>query len=144
MKKPYSGGVIALIWKADVQLDVINFTENHVLAKVVEEDGFTWFLTRFYGWSRASQKWKSWALLSHISSFVNGPWCYVGDFNAILHPSKKQSLHPPPYMQMEDFQAALKSCNLFDLGFQGYKFTWNNKRPGATNTRERLGHAIDN
>ena len=89
MKKPYSGGGIALIWKADVQLDVINFTENHVLAKVVEEDGFTWFLIGFYGWLEASEKRKSWALLSHISSFVNGPWCCVGDFNAILHSSKK-------------------------------------------------------
>ena len=35
-----SGGGIALIWKNEVSLDVINFTANHVLAKVVEEDGF--------------------------------------------------------------------------------------------------------
>lgn len=40
MKKPYSGGGIALLWKTDVKLDVINFMENHILAKVVEEDGF--------------------------------------------------------------------------------------------------------
>ena len=45
---------------------------------------------------------------------------------------------------MEDFQAALEGCNLFDLGFQGYKFTWKNKRPSAANTRERLDRAIVN
>ena len=45
---------------------------------------------------------------------------------------------------MEDFQAALEVCDLFDLGFQGYKFTWNNKRPGTANTRERLDRAIVN
>ena len=45
---------------------------------------------------------------------------------------------------MEDFQAALERCNLFDLGFQGHKFTWNNKRPGAANTREWLDRAVVN
>ena len=36
IKKPDSGGGLALIWKPKVNLDVINFTDNHVLAKVVE------------------------------------------------------------------------------------------------------------
>ena len=45
---------------------------------------------------------------------------------------------------MEEFQVALELCNLFDLGFQGYNFTWNNKRPGAANTRERLDRAVVN
>lgn len=36
------------------KLDVINFTNNHVLAKVVEDDGFKWYLTGFYGWLEAS------------------------------------------------------------------------------------------
>ena len=38
-----------MLWKSKVKLDVINFTENHILAKVVKEDGFTWFLTGFMG-----------------------------------------------------------------------------------------------
>ena len=45
---------------------------------------------------------------------------------------------------MEEFGAALEECNLIDLGFCGYKFTWNNKRPGAANTRERLDRAVAN
>lgn len=95
VKKPYSGGGLALLWKSEVRLEVINFTENHILAKVIEDDGFTWCLTGFYGWPEASEKKKSWALLSHISSFVEGSWCCIGDFNAILHQSEKQSRHPP-------------------------------------------------
>lgn len=50
IKKPDTRGGLTLIWKSDMVLDVINYTENHVLAKVVEEDGFEWFLTCFYGW----------------------------------------------------------------------------------------------
>ena len=49
VKKPYFGGGLALIWKSEVQLDVINFIENHILVKVVDDDGFTWFLIGFYG-----------------------------------------------------------------------------------------------
>ena len=49
VKKHDSGGGLALLWKMDMSMDVINFTENHILAKVVEEDGFVWYLTCFYG-----------------------------------------------------------------------------------------------
>jgi len=95
VKKPNFGGGLALIWKAEVQLEVINYTENHILAKVVEDDGFEWFLMGFYGWPEACQKHKSWALLKHLSSFVDGPWCYIRDFNVFLHSLEKLSKHPP-------------------------------------------------
>ena len=55
VKKPNTGGGLALIWKSKVQLDVVSYTENHILAKVVDEDGFEWYLTGFYGWPDASQ-----------------------------------------------------------------------------------------
>jgi len=60
------GGGLALLWKKEMTLDVINFTDNHILAKVVEDDGFVWHLTGFYGWPEANEKRKSWALLSHL------------------------------------------------------------------------------
>ena len=63
VKNPNSGGGVALLWKSEVKLEVVNYTENPILAKVVEEDGFVWHLTSFYGWPKDSQKHKSWALL---------------------------------------------------------------------------------
>ena len=144
VKKPKAGGGLALLWRNDVNLDVINFTDNHILAKVVEDDGFVWFLTGFYGWPEASEKKKSWALLSHLKTFVNGPWCCIGDFNAILHSSEKQSLHSPPYSQMDEFCKVLEVCQLADLGFQGNKFTWTNRRPGEEYTKQRLDRAVAN
>ena len=89
VKKPNSGGGLALLWKEEVTLDVINFTNNHILAKVVENDGFMWHLIGFYGWPKANEKWKLWALLSHLRTLVEDPWCCIGDFNAILHASEK-------------------------------------------------------
>ena len=142
VKKHDSGGGLALLWKRDVSMDVINFTENHILAKVVEEDGFVWYLTCFYGWPDSSQKAKSWALLSHLSSFMDGSWLCIGDFNVILHSDEKLSHKPPSYKQMDEFREVLEQCSLTDLGFLGYPFTWNNKRPGHANTKERLDRAV--
>ncbi|KAK9999683.1 hypothetical protein SO802_019286 [Lithocarpus litseifolius] len=143
-RKRSSGGGLALLWKTQVQLDVVNYTDHHILAKVVEDDGFEWMLTCFYGWPKSSQKKKSWALLSHLSTFVRGPWFFIGDFNAILHSNEKQSKFPPQFNQMDEFRLALDACNVADLGFVGYPFTWNNKRPGAANTRMRLDQAVAN
>lgn len=97
-------------------LEVNNYTKNHILAKVVEDDGFQWYLTGFYRWPEACQKQKSWALLKHLVSFVKGLWCCIGDFNAILYSLEKQSKYLPQYKQMEEFRIALDSCNLVDIG----------------------------
>ena len=95
MKKPDFGGGLALIWKEEFRLEVINYTDNHVLAKVVEDNGFQWFFYWFLWLAGNESKTKSWALLRHLSSLVNVLWCCVGDFNAFLHFSKKLSIHPP-------------------------------------------------
>ena len=82
---------MAFLWKDDIKLEVVNYTTNHVLAKVIEEDGFAWFMTEFYGWPETQQKFKSWKLLEHLKTFVEGPLLCFGDFNDILHSSEKQS-----------------------------------------------------
>ena len=56
VKKPNAGGRLALLWKQDIQLDLINYSEHHILVKVKEDDGFEWFLTGFYGWPESNQK----------------------------------------------------------------------------------------
>ena len=144
VKHPDSSGGLALLWKNSITLEVINYTVNHVLAIVTEEDGFKWFLTCFYGWSEAQQKEKSWRLLEYLKTFVDGPWLVVGDFNAFLHASEKKSERPPQYSQVDAFRAALEFCQLQDLGYKGYPFTWNNRRPGEANTKIRLDRAMAN
>ena len=85
VKKPDSGGGLALIWKNGVKLELINYTANHILVKVREEDDYEWWLTCFYGWPDVTQRSKSWELLDHIKSFMGESWMCIGDFNAILH-----------------------------------------------------------
>ena len=144
VKHPDSSGGLALLWKNSITLEVINYTVNHVLAIVTEEDGFKWFLTCFYGWPKAQQKEKSWRLLEYLKTFMDRPWLVVGYFNAFLHASEKKSERPPQYSQVDAFRAALEFCQLQDLGYKGYPFTWNNRRPGEANTKIRLDRAMAN
>ena len=44
--------------------------------------------------------------------------------------------------QVESFRDALDDCKLEDLGYHGYPYTWNNKRPGDANTKVRLDRAM--
>ncbi|KAH7863624.1 hypothetical protein Vadar_020021 [Vaccinium darrowii] len=44
--------------------------------------------------------------------------------------------------ELTDFQQFVQDSNLIDLGYVGYPFTWNNKRPGRDNVRVRLDHCF--
>jgi hypothetical protein len=50
----------------------------------------------------------------------------LGDFNEILSNDEKNGGVPRPQACMDQFQDALESCGLGDLGFVGDKFTWRN------------------
>ena len=142
VKRPNAGGGLALLWKNDAVMDLINYSPNHILMKVTEEDGFVWFFTGFYGWPEAQHKEKSWQLLEHLKSFVNGAWLCMGDFNAILNSAKQLSLRPPNSAEIDAFRSVLDSCNFEDLGYKGYTYTWSNKRPGDANTKLRLDRVV--
>ena len=71
-----------------------------------------------------------------------GPCLHFGDFNAILYSSEKQSTRQPNIPQINASKEALESCQLEDLGYKGYPFTWTNKRPGDANTKLRLDRAV--
>lgn len=122
VKQLDSGGGLALLWKNDIRMEVINYTANHVLAKITEEDGFVWYMIGFYEWPDAQQKFKSWKLLAHLKNFVDGPWLCVGDFNDILNTSEKLSIRQPQSSQISDFREALEFFQLEDLGYRGYPF----------------------
>lgn len=85
-----------MLWKEDINLDVFKFSKNQISAWVTESDGFRWLLTRFYGWPKSKDHFKSWTLLSLICSFVDGAWMVIGDFNELLSSMEKLSCRPAP------------------------------------------------
>ena len=75
---------------------------------------------------------------------MEGPWLCIDDFNVTLNFAEKLSRQLPQSQLMDDFREALEMCHLEDLGYRGYPFTWNNKRPGDANTNQWLDAAVAN
>lgn len=66
------------------------------------------------------------------------PWCVLGDFNEIIKQEEKHGRHQRSAKQMEEFKHALEVNGLFDLGWQGTKYTWSNRHTDNTFTKLRL------
>ena len=93
---------------------------------------------------RMHNRKKNHGLLKYLQTFVVGPWVLIGDFNAYLQISKKKSARQLQFSQIEAFGETLSSCQLQDLGFKRYPYTWSNKRPGEANTKIRLDRGVAN
>jgi ribonuclease HI len=139
-----SGG-LALLWKEEREIEIYNFSRRHINAIV--KDGFgngCWKFTGFYGHPVSARRVESWEILKHLKSHLPVPWLCVRDFNEILDPLEKRGAAVRGESQMDGFRDALGECQLSDLGFQGPKFTWSNRRDDDMFTIERLDRAVAN
>jgi hypothetical protein len=65
----------------------------------------------------------------------------VGDFNEIFEQPEKEGAALRGESQMDGFRNALDECQLGDLGYNGPRFMWSNRRNDAMFTKERLDRA---
>ncbi|XP_042952211.1 uncharacterized protein LOC122289292 [Carya illinoinensis] len=135
-------GGLALLWKEEGEVEIVNYSQHHISAYVGKED--RWLLTGFYGHSEVNKRRDTWNLLSLIKPSDQVPWCTIGDFNEVCCQDEKEGGRPRPESQMREFWHALDENCLFDLGWKGCKFTWSNKHEDQTFTKERLDRAVAN
>ncbi|KAF5464528.1 hypothetical protein F2P56_014601 [Juglans regia] len=139
-------GGIALLWDAEIDLSVINYSSNHVDAIIKDSclrQGH-WFLTAIYGFPETHLRHHSWNLIKSLCRDNDKPWLVLGDFNKILHAHEKSGGNPRPERQLRDFREVVDVCRLRDLGYLGPKFTWSNRRAGDKCIRERLDRCLVN
>lgn len=58
------------------------------------------------------------------------PWLCAGGFNEVLKQEEHRCVNDRTETQMGAFRDCLLDCQLTDLGYTGYHFTWNNRRGG--------------
>ncbi|CAM8939724.1 unnamed protein product [Rhodiola kirilowii] len=134
-----SGG-LAMLWEDDLDVSLLSYSKNHIDVVVRSQKEFR--LTLFYGEPAVSNRVNGWALLRRLNEVRGLPWVVIGDFNEILCSSEVQGGRGRQNWQMENFRSVLNDCNLNDLGFSGYPFTFSNRRSGDAEVRARLDRAV--
>jgi endonuclease/exonuclease/phosphatase family metal-dependent hydrolase len=101
-----------------------------------------WRTTFVYGEPRAQDRRNMWDLLRWLKSNSQEPWLMLGDFNEVLWDFEHFSARHRPERQMVDFREILSHCDLHDLGFSRFPWTYDNKQRGESNVQVRLDHVV--
>ncbi|XP_074313685.1 uncharacterized protein LOC141648875 [Silene latifolia] len=107
-----SGG-LAFMWRRDVHV-VFRSASVHFMDFDIRIDDIGWRCTGFYGWPAVQDRYLSWELLRSLGA----------------------------RRQMNSFREAVDVCELSDLGFEGYEFTFDNGQAGVDNRQCRLDRAF--
>ncbi|XP_074322934.1 uncharacterized protein LOC141659900 [Apium graveolens] len=136
------GGGLALIWKNEGAVQIINSCNNFIDFEVNNEQTGRWRYTGYYGIPDRTRRVESWNMLRDLSVASVLPWCIIGDFNDIVSMDEKRGGQRQPRRLMEGFSEAIMDCGLHDLGFSGDIFTWERSRGKETWIQERLDRGM--
>ena len=131
------GGGLAMLWNSDTNVQVQSFSKHHIDVEIQMDNGRQVRCTGVYGHPETRQKRHTWTLLRRLTNLSTSPWLCFGDFNKILHPCEKSGGNKRHPNLIHDFREALRDCDLLDVGFEGYPFTWSNGRYGPGFVKER-------
>lgn len=136
-------GGLGLLWNEEVEIQLLSYSINHIDVEVKDIfENKSWRFTGFYGNPEDDKKALSWNLLSILKNQSDLPWLCAGDFNEILMESEKMGGVGRRNQLIQNFRNILNFCNLHDLGFTRYPFTWSNGREGDDNIQERLDRYV--
>ncbi|KAH9801140.1 hypothetical protein KPL71_000911 [Citrus sinensis] len=138
------GGGLALLWNEETCVQIKSFSKHHIDAEVQMANGRQMRCTGVYGHPEMGQKQHTWTLLRRLVGLSPSPWLCFGDFNEILHPYEKSGGNERNVNSINSFRQALRDCELADVGYKGYPFTWSNGRFGQRFIEERLDRFVCN
>ena len=84
VSKINQGGSLALLWRSDIDVNVVSSSLNHIDAEINLGKENSWRFTGFYGNPETHKHHDSWAILKNLNRNSSLPWLCAGDFNEIL------------------------------------------------------------
>ncbi|KAF4363509.1 hypothetical protein F8388_016462 [Cannabis sativa] len=115
-------GRLLLMWRDDVQVQVLASSPGHILCTVVGQGFLPWMLTYFYG--EMMCKCKFWQVLLDI---FYGHWLCMGDFNEITSLSKKVGGRSRSPRAMDEFKEVIDDCRFIGFSSSKHDLTWCNE-----------------
>ncbi|XP_016185650.1 uncharacterized protein LOC107627319 [Arachis ipaensis] len=119
-----SGGLL-LIWDETVFKLNNCYKEDRWMCVegVVVKDNFYCAICLVYGPLVRTEKSSLWEELSYITGLCQVPFCYLGDFNKILHLEERKGATTLS-ASAEDFRTWINDMELIDLPLNDRKYTW--------------------
>ena len=139
----YAGGLLMMWNSARVNVHIISHNTQgiHALVEVTSKTPF--FISAIYASPKFSRRKLLWNDLCVVVINFNLPWLVIGDFNEVMSQNEKWGGRPINNHRANLFKQTINNCNLLDLGFNGPKFTWTNKRKNNP-IYERLDRGFGN
>uniref|UniRef100_A0A803PGL7 Endonuclease/exonuclease/phosphatase domain-containing protein n=1 Tax=Cannabis sativa TaxID=3483 RepID=A0A803PGL7_CANSA len=139
----HSGG-LALLWKFVKEVEIQGFSFHHIDALIHLHGYSTWRLTGIYGEPRREFRTQTWDMFRSLKNTNVLSWCLIGDMNNLGDHSEKRGGRKYPDWLIDGFREVLSECELIDMPFQGYPFTWEKGRNSDNWIEERLDKALVN
>ncbi|XP_057419187.1 uncharacterized protein LOC130713437 [Lotus japonicus] len=139
-------GGLCLLWNDEVEVDIVHASPNHILCMVthpLSQDPMQ--VLGIYGFPDEQNKHRTWEMIDRFKPHNPAtPWVCLGDFNDILSPDDKRGGGQVDILRLQNNNQTLSACGLVDAGFNGFRFTWSNKRQEPHTIQERLDYALVN
>ena len=128
------------LWNSNmVEVDQLATTEQEIHVEVkVHSSNLSWLFSAIYASPRTEERSILWNNLSKVAKLHNKPWVIAGDFNEHLIGEDKLGGRPVSINRSLLFKDCLDICNMVDIGFNGPRFTWTNKRDANCFIKERI------
>ncbi|KAL3634161.1 hypothetical protein CASFOL_021215 [Castilleja foliolosa] len=133
-----SAGGLILAWKDVVVLSTNVLHQSHFHCFITYPPLTTWKFTAAYVPCNYVKKAQFWDSMADLDNNDNLPWLIMGDFNAIVSQDEKLGGLPFTSSSYHHLSNDLNNLGLIDLGYVGYPYTWDNKRVGVNNIKQRL------
>ncbi|XP_039690616.1 uncharacterized protein [Medicago truncatula] len=131
------------LWGNELIATVI-FVSDQCIALEISCYQSSVYIAAIYASTYYVKRRQLWADLTYLQGCFQGPWLYMGDFNAILGAHEKRGRRPPPPLSCEDFLNWTNANILNHLPTLGTFYTWTNGRFGDENVALRLDRAVCN
>lgn len=134
-----------MLWVEGFDVQLQSFSPNHIDTEIT--CGITnqkWRFIGVYDHPKEGNKYLMWELLGHLHRHSSLPWLCMEDVNEKMFDVEKKGGLLKAQSCMQSFCNTIDSCNLEDLGFDGYPFTWSKDKSGADNIQERIDRVFAN
>lgn len=136
-----SGG-LALIWKKDIELTVLNSSTNYIDTKIIYKKN-SFFVTFIYGPPQQENRAAFWEEISLLGQGREEAWALTGDFNDILENSEKTGGPSRPEGSFIAFRSFVTINGLWDVKHTGNQLSWRGKR-NTHDIKSRLDRTLAN